>query len=82
MRNEIMIVVLSLLLGVIFGSMIGLGLNENKISDSMKEIQLNCLYKNRMQFGSEVFSCQYLPGVEEISVPRTRKDHPLTEVLK
>lgn len=82
MQNEIMIGLLSLLLGVVFGSMIGLGINENKVSASMKEIQLNCLYKNRMQFGNEVFSCQYLPGVEEIAVPRPRKDHPLTEVLK
>jgi len=46
------------------------------------DIEKSCLYKQRLEFSGQMFSCTWLEGVTENTTPIQRKPHPLAEVLK
>jgi len=45
-------------------------------------IEKSCLYKQRLEFSGQVFSCTWLEGVTESNTIPERKPHPNKEVLK
>lgn len=46
------------------------------------DIEKKCIYENRVEFSGQMFSCQWLPGVETSESQYERKPHPNKEVLK
>lgn len=46
------------------------------------EIEKRCMYDNRIMFGKQMYSCQWLEGVTIDNQQYERKPHPLAKQLK